>query len=73
MNELEAHKIRKRGEYTPDDVLKEASFVIKEQNVRRMVVIIQTEDNVIHRINTELEDVELAGLLEVAKIYELRG
>lgn len=70
MNDIETYKTRKKGEYTPADVLKKAADAISKEGAKRMVVVIQSEDDTIHRFNTELDTVELSGLLEAAKIFE---
>lgn len=70
MNELENHKIRKRGDYAPIDVVEQAKELTQKQVVKRMVVVVQTEDDIIHRFNTAMDNVELAGLLEATKLFE---
>lgn len=70
MNDLEAYKTRKDGNYTPEDVLKQSQKTIKQHGVKRMIVIIQDQDDIIYRYNTELDTVELAGLLEATKMFE---
>ena len=70
MNEFDAYRTRKSGNYTPVDVLKKTKETIEQHGVNRVIVIIQTEDDHIHRFNTKMDNVELTGLLEVAKISE---
>ncbi len=70
MNDIEAHKIRKRGEFAPVDVLTKAKGVIEKYGAKKVVAIIQTDNDDIYRYNTELDVIELLGLLELTKHCE---
>ena len=71
MNELKDYRIRKNGDYTPNDVLTKSTEIVKNHDVKRMVVIIEDENGTVHRYNTAMDIVEMAGLLEFAKVSEL--
>lgn len=70
MDEFNAYRTRKDGNYTPNDVLKNTKEVIEQHGAEKIIVIVQTKDDRIRRYNTQMDNVELTGLLEVAKILE---
>ena len=68
MNDIEKHKIRKNGGYTPEDTLNAAKRVLDE--AEDVVVVVKTKEGLIHRFNTPMDNIYLAGLLEATKIFE---
>ncbi|UAT29428.1 hypothetical protein K7T73_12540 [Bacillus badius] len=71
MDDLKKHRIRKNGEYTPDDVLEKAADIIKKAGAKSVIVLVEGEDEILYRYNTELSIVELLGLFEFAKMQEM--
>ncbi|MBD8007566.1 hypothetical protein [Bacillus norwichensis] len=71
MNDIETYKTRKKGYLTPNDVMDEAKKDIAKMKVKRAIAIIQDdEDGTIYRFCTEMDQVELVGLLEATKMIE---
>lgn len=70
MNELKDYKIRKNGDYTPNDVLEKAKEIVEKLEVKRMIVIIEDEEGNIRRYNTGMDIIEMHGLLEFTKALE---
>ncbi|MEK4030814.1 hypothetical protein MKZ02_20050 [Pseudobacillus sp. FSL P4-0506] len=70
MDDLKKHRIRKNGDYTPDDVLKQAADIIKKVGAKSLIVLVEGEDEMLYRYNTGLSITELLGLLEFAKMQE---
>lgn len=67
---LDEYRTRKGGNFTPEDVLTKSKEVIEEFGAERVIAIVQTKDGVIRRFNTQMDNVELTGLLETTKLYE---
>lgn len=51
MDDLKKHRIRKNGEYTPDDVLEKAADIIKKAGAKSVIVLVEGEDEILYRYN----------------------
>jgi len=68
MDELKERRAIKAGYFTPIQALKVVQEDMSRGDVDKFIVVILTADNTVQVISSEMSEIELMGILELAKL-----